>query len=634
MAAAGRRDGLAVCGIVAVVSPEGGLAEADVAPAVRCLAHRGPDGTGSWISPCGRAALGHTRLAVIDLAGGRQPMHTHDGAYHLVANAEFYGYEAIRAELLRQGCPLKTAADTEIALYLYAEHGAEAMQRLRGEFAFAIWDQRRGELFAARDRFGIKPLYYVRHRGRIVLASELKALRALGVAARWDAGCLAAHLLVCHAPDRTLFEGIHQVPPGCWLRTDGTRVRVERYWDLDFPTADELPSGGDRAAHLARVRDAVVDSIHVRLRADVPVAAHLSGGLDSGTIVGVAAAHIPLATFTVRFDDDPLDEGPMAQLVAKHAGTVHTEIPFRRADFAGHIRRTIDCGQMLQENSHGTARLLQSEAIRRHGYSVVLAGEGGDEVFAGYPQSHRDLALSLSAPARERAGTAYARLLADDAAPAYLRRMLSRLGFIPSWIVDRHLTVAAQLGPLLHRDFARQVAECDPCGDLLDGATAQLAGRTPYHQSTYLFYKTWLCNYLLAAERLDMAHALEVRLPFLDHHLIEVVKGTPLQWYVGEGPKPLLRDAMRDFHAPDVPYAGKRPFFAPPATADPLALATMREILSDAILDSLPFFDPAAVRTYVDRLAALPPRRRVGHERMVQLLTGIVLLTKSLGVKA
>lgn len=623
-----------MCGIVAVVCAGGGLAEADVAPAVRCLAHRGPDGTGIWVSACGRAALGHTRLAVVDLAGGHQPMHTFDDAYHLVANGEFYGYEDIRAELLRRGHRLKSLADSEIALHLYAEQGTRALRRLRGEFAFAIWDQRRGELFAARDRFGIKPLYYARHDGRIMFASEVKALLALGVPARWDADSLAAHLLVCHAADRTLFEGIYQVPPGCWLRTDGIHVRVEPYWDLDFPTAAQLPHGGDREAHLARIRDAVVDSVQVRLCADVPVAAHLSGGLDSGTIVGVAATRSRPATFTVCFDQEPFDEGPVAQLVAKHAGVEHTEISFRRADFAGHIRRTVECGQMLQENSHGIARLLQSEAIRKHGYKVVLAGEGGDEVFAGYPQSLRDLSLSLSPQARERANAGYARLLAAGTAPGYLRRMLSRLGFLPSWIVDRHLAVAAQLGPLLRREFAQQMAISDPCGALLDGAEAQLAARTPYHQSTYLFYKTWLCNYLLAAERLDMAHAVEVRLPYLDHQLVEAVKTTPLEWFVGEGSKPLLREAMREFHAPGVSYAGKRPFFAPPAIADPSVLAHMRQILSDGTLDGLPFFDPEAVRVYVDRLGALPQDRRAGHERVLQLLTGIVLLTQTLGMAA
>ncbi|GIH03434.1 asparagine synthetase B [Rhizocola hellebori] len=561
-------------------------------------------------------------------------MHTFDGAYHLVANGEFYGYEAIRAELLRRGRRLQSAADSEIALHLYAEQGHEALHRLRGEFAFVIWDQRRGELFAARDRFGIKPLYYARHNGRIIFASEVKALLALGVPARWDSESLAAHLLVCHAADRTLFEGIFQVPPGCWLRTDGTSVRVEPYWDLDFPTAAQLSDAGDRRAHLARVRDAVVDSVEVRLRADVPVAAHLSGGLDSGTIVGVAAARSHPATFTVRFDEEPFDEGAVAQLVAKHAGVANTEIAFQRAEFARHIRHTIDCGQMLQENSHGIARLLQSRAIRESGYKVVLAGEGGDEVFAGYPQSLRDLALSLSPQARERADAAYARLLATDAAPDHLRRMLSRLGFIPSWIVDRHLAVAAQLGPLLRPEFAQQIARSDPCGGLLDSAESQLTARTPYHQSTYLFYKTWLCNYLLAAERLDMAHAVEVRLPYLDHNLIETVKTTPLQWYVGEGSKPLLRDAMREFHAPGVSYAEKRPFFAPPAVVDEAALATMREILLDGTLDYLPFFDPGAVRALVDRVAASPPQRRAGYERILQLLTGVVLLTHTLGVVA
>lgn len=625
-----------MCGIVAVIRPAGGLSQGDVARAVEVLRHRGPDDASAWASACGRAAFGHTRLAIIDRAGGGQPMHSADGRLHLIANGEFYGYEAIREELLRQGRRLLTRSDTEIAVHLYDQSGVGAMQRLRGEFAFAIWDDERGELFAARDRFGIKPLYYARHAGAVYLASEIKALLALGVPARWDAESLAAHLLVCYPADRTLFEGIRQVPPGCLLRTDGADIRVEGYWDLDFPLEADLPTGGDLEAHLATVREAVVESIRVRLRADVPVAAHLSGGLDSGSIVGVVSRSTRPATFTVRFDDARFDESAVARLVAEHTGARHTEIAFHSADFVKHIERTVVCGEMLQENSHGIARLLQSQAISGHGYPVVLAGEGGDEVFAGYPQSQQDLALSLSPAARAQAQAGYARLAATPGASGHLRLLLDRLGFVPSWILDRYLSLSSTLTALLSPSFAQLLSDSAPCADLLDGpaGASQIAGRSPFHQSTYLFYKTWLCNYLLAAERLDMAHALEVRLPYLDHHVLDAVKPTPLAWYAGSVPKPLLRGAMREYLAPGVAYARKQGFFAPSSISDIAVLARVREIASRDAIEALPFFDHGAVRALLDRLVALPAERRASYDRVVQLLTGIVVLTGKFGMTA
>jgi asparagine synthase (glutamine-hydrolysing) len=625
-----------MCGIVAVVAAGGGLREPDLDRGIAALRHRGPDGTGSWVSPCGRAALGHTRLAIIDLDTGDQPMHTRDGRHHLVVNGEFYDYRPVREELRRRGHELRTASDSEIALHLYAERGPRAVQRLRGEFAFAVWDRARAELFAARDRFGVKPLYYAEHAGRVYLASEVKALLAMGVPARWDTGSLADHLLVCHAADRTLFAGIRQVPPGCFLRTDGRHVQIHTYWDLDYPTADELAPEPDRTTHHKGVESAVVDAVRTRMHADVPVAYHLSAGLDSGTVVGTAARFAATPTFTVRFDDPALDEGDAARRAAAHLGASNTEIFFRRADFVDGIEATIARADMIQENSHGIARMRQSERIRSHGYKVVLAGEGGDEMFAGYPQSRSDLALSVSAEERARHRDGYAKL-ATHGGPAHLRGLLDRLGFIPAWILDRYLTVGSPMAGLLSAAFARVVAARDPCGSLLAGerGAAQLTGRTPYHQSMYLFCKTWLCNYLLAAERLDMAHALEVRLPFLDHQLHEVVKWTPPAWHLeGARPKPVLREAMRAYLPPGRYEAAKRPFFAPPAVTDDRVLSQLAEILARPALDELPFLDPVKVRALVGRLRELPPDRRVGYERVVQIVTGIVLLTERYAMRS
>ena len=229
-----------MCGIVAAVSKHGGISGEAVCRAAQRLRHRGPDAQRMWAAQDGRAALGHARLSIIDLTTGDQPIASEDGRLRIVVNGEFYDFERIRGELERDGHTFRTRSDSEIALHLFEDRGPRALHSLRGEFAFALWDARDNQLFAARDRFGIKPLYYTIHDGTFYLASEVKALAELGVPLRWDHENLYDIHFVAHAPDRTLFKGIYQLPPASYLLTDGEHVRVMPYWDWDYP---------DRRAH-------------------------------------------------------------------------------------------------------------------------------------------------------------------------------------------------------------------------------------------------------------------------------------------------------------------------------------------------------------------------------------------------
>ncbi len=224
-----------MCGIVASVSGRGVVEGDKIQRAVACLRHRGPDAQTVWVSARGRAALGHARLSVMDLETGGQPIADETGRLQLVANGEFYDFERLRRELESRGHVFRTRSDSEIALHLYQEHGAGVVDALRGEFAFAIWDERDGTLFAARDRFGIKPLYYAFHEGCLHLASEVKGLAALGVPLVWDPQALYDVHFVSHPPAQSLFAGIRQLPPGCTLVSDGERVRVTQYLGLELP---------------------------------------------------------------------------------------------------------------------------------------------------------------------------------------------------------------------------------------------------------------------------------------------------------------------------------------------------------------------------------------------------------------
>ncbi|MFC5288463.1 asparagine synthase (glutamine-hydrolyzing) [Actinokineospora guangxiensis] len=617
-----------MCGVVAAYAAHGGLSEHVVAPGVAAQRHRGPNGESTWASPCGRVALGHNRLAVIDPATGAQPLTSAADGLAVVVNGEFYGYQQVRDRLRRAGRHLSTRSDSEIALHLYAEGGVAALRELRGEFAVLLWDARRGVLIAVRDRFGCKPLHYAEHAGRRLFASEARALFAMGVPARWDDESLADHLLAGFAPDRTLFGGVHQVPPGCVLTVDEGGARVRSYWDLDYPREDEHPAGGGPSAE--RIADLVRDAVHTREVADVPVAYHLSGGLDSGAVVAIAAERSTPTTFTVRFDDPEFDEGPLAAITARQTRARHHELAFSRGDHAERFAATITAGEMLQENLHGTARLAQAEMIRAHGFTVALAGEGGDELFAGYPQTRHDLRTTISAEARRRAESGAARLAAEDG-PAHLRSVVKALGFVPGWLLDRHMTVTQPLLGMLAPDFADLLLRREPCAPFFDTPlwTGQLAGRSPYHQSQYLFCKLRLANYILLAERLDMAHGVEVRLPLLDHHLADATKAIGVDRHLaGVHSKPVLREALRGLLPAAVVQAGKKPFFAPPAVSDDRSLALLTELVEGPTLDAVPFVDPVRVRALVGRLREVPAARRLAFEKPLLLVAGMVVLTE------
>ncbi|SES27063.1 asparagine synthase (glutamine-hydrolysing) [Lentzea xinjiangensis] len=625
-----------MCGIIVVLAG-GGLASSDVTAAVEVLRPRGPDGTGVWTSASGRAVLGHTRLAVVDPAGSAQPISDESGDTTIVVNGEFYDYQRIRRDLARTGHPCRTGGDGEIALRLYRRDGHRALSELRGEFAFALWDERRGELFAARDRFGVKPLFYAERDGRLYLSSEIKALLACGVPAKWDLAAYAAHLQMALPPDRTLFAGVRQLPPGCYLVAGRDGVKIHRYWDLDYPTTEELAehrTPDALAEHVAEVRSALDEAVRVRTVADVPLACHLSGGVDSSGMTALAARHAPVSGFTVGFPDTALDESPIAARTAARLGLPLHRVGIEPADVAAHLVATLRAGEMVQENSHGVARFLHSAAIRAGGFKVALAGEGGDELFAGYPQSQRDLALSRDPGALDRARAGY-RKLSGFGAPRHLRSTLDRLGFLPNWLTQRYLTVVAPSRPLLRREFADLLDGTDACGPLLDQSRSQLEGRPPLHQSSYLFAKGRLANYLLAAERLDAANAVEVRLPYLDHHLFTTARTAALSWYAPEGcTKHVLREAVREELSEEVYTGGKRGFFAPPAAAGSGLLELLRDLTGDSSMRDNPFYEPGAVRRLLDEVGDQSADRAAGNDRLLHLVAGTSLLTTEFGMTA
>ena len=641
-----------MCGIIAAVAGRGVVSGDSLTRAVRRLDHRGPDGHRVWVAPNRRAGLGHARLSIIDLTTGDQPIANEDGRLRIVVNGEFYDFERIRSELERRGHVFQTRSDSEIALHLFEEQGARSVHSLRGEFALAIWDERDGTLFAARDRFGIKPMYYTIHNGVFYLASEVKAFIELGVPLHWDLETLYDVQFFGHPPDRSPFAGIYQLPPGCYLLTDGQHVRVMPYWDWDFPLAGDAAPLTDEREYVERVRHTLEEAVRLRLRADVPVACYLSGGIDSCAILGLASrlSSKPLRAYTLSFDHAEYDERPLAEAQAKLSGAEFCRVDVRSEHTADHFTDALYHAERPFLNAHSVAKYLLSRAVRDSGVKVVLTGEGSDEIFAGYPHFRRDMVLygdvGRSPDARQqllaqlegsnRVSTGI--LLPQTSTPIESVRRV--LGYVPSTF-----EVWAEMGKSLlgvvNDGVARAFKDRDTFRVLLDhlDVERQLAGRDPLNQSLYIWSKTFLPNYILSnlGDRMEMAHSVEGRLPFLDHYLAADVARMPVSMKIkGMTEKYVLREATKPVLTDAVYRRQKHPFMSPPATMqrDGRLYALLQDTLRGRLLDGPGIYDRRKVVALLDSVPSMDTATRTRADTLLMWVLSICLLHDRLGMSS
>ncbi len=636
-----------MCGIVAFFARRQPVSESALSRATGSLHHRGPDGQRHWVSADRMAGLGHARLSIIDLATGDQPIASEDGRMRIVVNGEFYGYEAIQRELEARGHRLRTRSDSEIALHLYEEVGPQCLHRLRGEFAIVLWDEARRTIFAARDRFGIKPLFYAWHQDTLYLASEAKALFAAGVPARWDDESVFNAVALGGHQVRTLFDGVHQIPPGHFMLATDRHVQVSPYWDFDYPKAGERGPARPDAEHAAEFRHALDEAVRIRLRADVPVGVYLSGGLDSCAVLGLAAKHHPepIQAFTLTFEQAAYDEGPIAREMAERAGASYHPIPIRQQDLADHFVPAIRQAETLCVNAHGVAKYLLSRAVRDAGYKVVITGEGSDEILGGYAHFRRDMLLydrEGQDPAAidellrwlDSQNTVSRGLLLPDGEIGPVDRVRRILGYVPSWI-ETFASRAAKMRPLLAGDFLARYGYLEGAWAVLDDidVRGQLAGRSPLNQSLYLWSKTALSGYILTmlGDRMEMAHSIEGRVPFLDHHVVELLASQPIHMKIkGMTEKYVLREAVRDVVTDTVYRRQKHPFLSPPATLAPDESfhAFVQDTLRGPALRSMPFFDQRSVVDLLDRLPQMETGSRVASDQVLMLLVSMCVLNE------
>jgi len=551
-----------MCGICGILTPDLSLVpDRGLLERMRDLiAHRGPDGAGLYQGM--GVGLAHRRLSIVDLAQGQQPMYSHDRRFVIVYNGEVFNHPALKTELEAAGVRYRTHSDTETVLHLYERLGERAVDRMRGMFALAIWDSLERRLFLARDRYGVKPLYYV-HRpdGTLIFGSEIKALLpALGDRPELNREALP-DFLANHAPsgEATLFTGIMRLAPGHTLTWQNGRITIRRYWDLPVAQSSEGPPPGSRAerALVAEFRERFTEAVRLRLMSDVPLGMFLSGGIDSAAITSAMATLVkePIRTFSVAFAEREANELEYARLVAKAYRTEHRETVVSPAEFFAELPRLVWHEDEPIAHPSSIALYFVSRLAARH-VKVVLTGEGSDETLAGYNRyrvteynarlgalyrrcvpglARRGLSLALeSLPTTSR--------LRQRAARTFLMRGagLDELYF-DNFAVFGRVAQRALLSP----ELRAQLAPVDPYA-AYHRALARVGGRPLLSQLLYADVKTYLHELLMKQDQMSMAASIESRVPFLDHPLTEWVAALPQTMKLrGTTTKWILRQAMQ-----------------------------------------------------------------------------------------
>ena len=601
-----------MCGIAGIFSRDGeSIEQAWLAAMAGSLCHRGPDADGFWREP--GVGLAHRRLSVIDVSdAGRQPLGSEDGTVQVCFNGEIYNFDEIRTDLAARGHRFVSRTDTEVIAHAWEEWGPRAVDRFNGMFAFAVWHRRERRLWLVRDRLGVKPLYYTWQGGRLVFGSELKALFAVPHVERTlDPVALDAYLALNYVPGpRTIWQEVQQLPPGHMLTASADGHSVDAYWDVRFGRDVYT----DRDAAIGDIRALCDDAVRQRLVSDVPLGAFLSGGLDSSAVVHfMRPRHAgPLHTFSVRFEEESFDEGPYAALVARTYDLTHHEIVCRADDVTACLDRLVWHADAPIADISMVPMFRLAEATRQH-VTVVLSGDGGDEVFGGYAIYHADRMA--------RVWRALPRWFRDrlvrplvDALPAStgkmsldyaLRQFVAGAGEAPEKAHYSWRTILAAderarlLQPDVHDAATRAHAPEAPflAAYLASGATEWL------DRLFYVDIKTFLADSILPkVDRTTMAFGLEARTPWLDYRLVELGARLPWQWKLrGRDTKVIFKEAMRGLVPDPIVERSKAGFHAPLAAwfRGPLQ-PLLRETLSADALRVVPELQAAPVQALVD----------------------------------
>ncbi len=583
---------------------------------VRMIRHRGPDESGIYVD--GPIGLAHARLSIIDLSGGHQPMSNEDRSIWITFNGEIFNYLELQKDLLKKGHHLATSSDTEVIIHLYEDYGPKCLEYLNGQFAFVIWDKNKKELFIARDRMGIRPLYYARSHERVYFASEIKAIFATGEIRREiDPIALDQVFTFWHnVPPRTTFKNIHELPPAHYLIVKNGNIEEVKYWDITF--SDELKTLTIEEA-IEALSELLIDATRLQLRADVPVGAYLSGGLDSSITAALIRnfSNAPLQTFSVAFEDKDYDESIYQIEMSKSLGTDHREIRCTYNDISLNFPKVIWHTEKPILRTAPVPLFLLSKLVRENNFRVVLTGEGADEVLGGYDIFKETKIREFWARFPD---SMYRPLLLKRLYP-YLPAFQGQSNFYrESFFNDGLSNVSDEFfshRPRWQTTSKTKLFFSDELKERIDGTIPEEALRVslpsgfltwaPVARAQYLETKHLLPGYILSSQgdRVSMANSIEGRFPFLDHRIVEFCSRLPIHYKIrGLNEKYLLKECMKSYLPHKIVKRTKQPYMAPDSRSffhDGKPPGYVEDLLSDECISKYGYFNPQAVKFLINK---------------------------------
>ena len=585
------------------------------------IRHRGPDQFGIYLDD--EVGLGSARLSIVDLSGGQQPIANEDESLWIVYNGEVFNYVELRPELEQRGHRFATNSDTEVILHLYEDFGPGCLKYLNGQFAFAIWDSSHHQLFLARDRLGIRPLFYTLVDGALIFGSEIKAL-LVDPRVRAEIDPVSMDQIFTYwstLPSRTAFRGIHEVPPAHYLIAQDGKLTVERYWQVDFPISVAAPRSLEDT--LEEFRALLVDATQIRLRADVPVAAYLSGGLDSSTTAAIIRNYTnsPLDTFSITFEDPNFDEREFQFRMADFLGTDHHIVHASYAEIGRVFPDVIWHTETPILRTSPAPLFILSELVRKHNYKVVMTGEGADEFLAGYnifkeAKIRRFWARQPGSQLRPLLLRRLYPYISDlsSSSGAYLQAFFGEgLEQVDSYDYSHALRWrnTGRIRRFFSTDLQQAIAVNQPAWQAVE-YPAQFKDWDPLHQAQYLEITIFLSQYLLSSQgdRVAMAHSVEGRFPFLDYRVVEFCNRIPPELKLRGLTEKFILKKLAQRWLPDMIWQRpKRPYRAPihHSFFGPQAPEYVRDLLSVGSLQAAGLFNPSAVGQLVAKA------RRVDH---------------------
>jgi asparagine synthase (glutamine-hydrolysing) len=610
-----------MCGIAGIYnyhpSAENSL-EISIKKMLSAIRHRGPDETGMYLN--GNLGIGSVRLSIIDLATGQQPISDESGNFWIVYNGEIFNYPELRNEIVKKGIKLKTHCDTEVLVQMYALYGAGCLKYLNGQFAFCIWDKKKQEMFLARDRVGIRPLFYWSQQGAFAFCSEIKGLFTLNKinkAIRPESLAQVFTFWTTLTPD-TPFENIYELPPGHYMVVNSSKVRIEKYWSHDFAVNENLHSPNFKKS-VEEFTELITDAVRIRLRADVPVAAYLSGGLDSSVTTSLIHKINPgnLNTFSIGFKDKEFDETTYQMEAVKYFNTNHTAFECTSSEIAEQFTNTIWHTEFPILRTSPTPMYMLSKRVRENNIKVVITGEGADEILAGY---------NIFKESKIR------RFWANSPDSAFRPKLLSKLyPYIPMIKDSNNMALKMFFGYKLSEtdnpfyshllrwhntsriktyfsdEITRALNGYDPVESLYPELPENFMHWSGLAKSQYLETSIFMSGYLLSSQgdRMGMANSVEGRYPFLDVRVIEYCAGLPDSFKLNcLNEKFLLKKMSAGIIPGSITKRSKQAYRAPITSSffNSGAPAYVEELLSEDKLRSFGLFNPAKVKLLINKI--------------------------------